>query len=80
VLEEEYWDLKRKGFSGEGFHSAGHAVSGFKLSEYDGRKMGMDAAQKRLDVQRKIGRGGMLGGTSTVSGKSMKDILADVSG
>ncbi len=38
----------------------------------------MLAAQKRLEVQRKIGKGGVLGGAGT-AGKGMKEVLAEVS-
>ncbi|CAD6570264.1 MAG: hypothetical protein TREMPRED_005707 [Tremellales sp. Tagirdzhanova-0007] len=75
-LEEEYWDLKRKGYSGEGFHGAGHHLPGLKLNEYEGRVKGLSAAQKRLDTQRKIGKGGVLGGLGT-AGKTMKEVLAE---
>jgi len=40
----------------------------------------MLAAQKRLDVQKKIGKGGVLGGSGTdYRSRSMKEVLAEVS-
>lgn len=64
---------------GEGFHGKGHHLSGFKVPEHVGKAKGLAAAQKRLEVQRKIGRGGVLGG-SDYRGRSMKELLAEVSG
>ncbi|WWC70577.1 uncharacterized protein I206_104528 [Kwoniella pini CBS 10737] len=76
-LEEEYYELKRKGFSGEGFHSEGNKLSGLKLNEYEGKAKGLAAAEKRLQQQRMIGRGGVLGGSRNTSGKSMKELIAE---
>jgi hypothetical protein len=75
-LEEEYYDLKRKGYSGEGFHSDGNRLQGLRLNEYEGRKKGLAAAEKRLQQQRVMGRGGVLGG-SKVAGKTMREIVAE---
>ncbi|GMK53636.1 hypothetical protein CspeluHIS016_0102220 [Cutaneotrichosporon spelunceum] len=75
-LEEEYYDLKRKGYSGEGFHSDGNRLQGTRLNEYQGRQRGLAAAEKRLQQQRVMGRGGVLGG-SEVGGKSMREIVAE---
>ena len=47
------------------------------MDEYHGRLQGLAAAEKRLAVQKKIGKGGVLGGSS-VLGRSMKDVLAEV--
>ncbi len=63
--------------AGEGFHGAGNHLPGLKLNEYEGRAKGLSAAQKRLDTQRKIGKGGVLGGSGT-AGKTMKEVLAEV--
>ncbi|WVF69288.1 hypothetical protein IAT40_004064 [Kwoniella sp. CBS 6097] len=75
-LEEEYYDLKRKGYSGEGFHSSGNKLNGLRVNEYEGRAKGLAAAEKRIAQQRAIGRGGKLGGTGT-GGKSMKELVAE---
>lgn len=48
-----------------------------KKDEYHGKLTGLAAAEKRLAVQKKIGKGGVLGGNS-VLGRSMKDVLAEV--
>lgn len=94
-LEEEFYELKRKGYSGklrfgivtlpladplvgEGFHGEGNHLPGIKLNEYEGRARGLQAAQKRFDVQKTLGKGGVLGG-SNVKGRSMKEVLAEVS-
>lgn len=63
---------------GEGFHSAGNTLAGRKTNEYEGRAVGLAAAEKRLAVQRKIGKGGVLGGRD-VKGRSMKEVIAEVS-
>ncbi|ORX40250.1 WLM domain-domain-containing protein [Kockovaella imperatae] len=75
-IEEEFYELKRKGYSGEGFHGNGNHLSGLKVPEHMGKARGLAAAQKRLDTQRKMGKGGVLGGAS-VAGKSMKEVLAE---
>jgi hypothetical protein len=62
---------------GEGFNSSGTPLSGLKKDEYHGKLTGLAAAEKRLAVQKKIGKGGVLGGSS-VLGRSMKDVLAEV--
>jgi hypothetical protein len=62
---------------GEGFNSSGTPLSGLKKDEYHGKLTGLAAAEKRLAVQKKIGKGGVLGGNS-VLGRSMKDVLAEV--
>ncbi|BEJ13840.1 hypothetical protein CspHIS471_0310140 [Cutaneotrichosporon sp. HIS471] len=75
-LEEEYYDLKRKGFSGEGFHSDGNRLQGTRLNEYEGRRRGLAAAEKRFQQQKVMGRGGVLGG-SGAGRKSMREIVAE---
>jgi hypothetical protein len=62
---------------GEGFNSSGTPLSGLRKDEYHGKLTGLAAAEKRLAVQKKIGKGGVLGGSS-VLGRSMKDVLAEV--
>ncbi len=63
---------------GEGFHGAGAPLSGFKVPQHVGKVKGLEAAQKRLDVQRRIGKGGVLGGRA-VAGRSVREVLAEVS-
>jgi hypothetical protein len=63
---------------GEGFHGTGHHLSGFKVPEHVGKAKGLAAAEKRLATQRKIGKGGVLGGSGT-GGKTMKEVIAEVS-
>ncbi|RSH89248.1 hypothetical protein EHS25_002360 [Saitozyma podzolica] len=75
-LEEEFYELKRKGYAGEGFHGTGHHLSGFKVPEHVGKAKGLAAAEKRLATQRKIGKGGVLGGSGT-GGKTMKEVIAE---
>lgn len=48
------------------------------MNEYEGKKRGLAAAEKRLARQRVMGRGGVLGG-SKVTGKTMREIVAEVS-
>ncbi|WVW84480.1 hypothetical protein I302_106514 [Kwoniella bestiolae CBS 10118] len=75
-LEEEYYELKRKGYSGEGFHGQGNHLSGQRVPEHIGRLKGLEAAQKRMDVQKVIGRGEVLGG-SRAGGRSMKELIVE---
>ncbi|EKC97956.1 zinc ion binding protein [Trichosporon asahii var. asahii CBS 8904] len=75
-LEEEYYGLKSKGYSGEGFNSDGHRLNGVRVNEYEGKKRGLAAAERRLARQRVMGRGGVLGG-SKVTGKTMREIVAE---
>lgn len=63
---------------GEGFHSSGNNLSGIKRDEYAGRLTGLQAAERRLAAQRKIGKGGVLGGRGT-AGRSVREVLAEVS-
>lgn len=48
------------------------------MPEHVGKAKGLAAAQKRLEVQKKIGKGGVLGG-SDYKNRSMKEVLAEVS-
>ncbi|KAL1408383.1 hypothetical protein Q8F55_005195 [Vanrija albida] len=75
-LEEEYYTLKRKGYEGEGFHSSGNKLNGVRVNEFEGRRRGLAAAEKRLARQVMSGKGGVLGGSST-SGKSMREVVAE---
>lgn len=77
-LEEEFYDLKRKGYEGEGFHSAGHHLQGLRVNEYEGRRKGLAAAEKRLQTQKAMGKGGVLGGSVRNQGKTMREIVAEV--
>lgn len=63
---------------GEGFHGRGNNLSGVRRDEYAGRLTGLAAAEKRLAVQRKIGKGGVLGGRAT-AGRGIREVLAEVS-
>ncbi|KAK6908365.1 hypothetical protein I203_102366 [Kwoniella mangroviensis CBS 8507] len=76
-LEEEYYELKRKGYSGEGFHGQGNHLSGLRVPEHIGRQKGLEAAEKRMNVQKVIGRGGVLGGSRNMAGKSMKELIIE---
>ncbi|WVQ80572.1 hypothetical protein IAT38_002677 [Cryptococcus sp. DSM 104549] len=76
ILEEEFYELKRKGFSGEGFHGAGNHLSGIKVDEYHGKLRGLQAAEKRLQSAKVLGKGGVLGGRAR-DGRGMKEIVAE---
>ncbi|KAL7422706.1 hypothetical protein Q5752_001997 [Cryptotrichosporon argae] len=75
VLEEEYYELKRKGYSGDGFHSGGRAVSGLRANAYEGRRIGLAAAEKRLAQARVIGKGGVLGGRRDA--RKIREVVAE---
>ena len=48
------------------------------MPEYVGKAKGLQAAEKRLATQIKIGKGGVLGGSS-VAGRNVREVLAEVS-
>ncbi|TYJ58885.1 hypothetical protein B9479_000317 [Cryptococcus floricola] len=75
-LEEEYYALKTKGYSGDGFHSDGHHLGAVRRNEYDGKKKGLAAAEERLGRAKVLGKGGKLGGSGS-AGKSMKELVAE---
>ncbi|ODN95233.1 elongation factor 3 [Cryptococcus wingfieldii CBS 7118] len=75
-LEEEYYALKTKGYSGDGFHSDGHHLGAVRRNEYDGKKKGLAAAEERLGRAKLLGKGGKLGGSGS-AGKSMKELVAE---
>lgn len=64
--------------AGEGFHGAGNHLSGFRVPEHVGKAKGLQAAEKRKAIQIKMGKGGVLGGAS-VAGRSVREVLAEVS-
>ncbi|GHJ84331.1 hypothetical protein NliqN6_0733 [Naganishia liquefaciens] len=65
-LEEEWYELKRKGYSGDGFHSDGARLGGSRgTPQHIGRIKGLEAAERRRAKSTLMGRGGRLGGTPT---------------
>ncbi|WVQ72805.1 hypothetical protein IAR50_002365 [Cryptococcus sp. DSM 104548] len=75
-LEDEFYALKTRGYSGDGFHSDGHHLGAVRRNEYDGRKKGLAAAEERLGRARVLGKGGKLGGSGS-GGKSMKELVVE---
>lgn len=81
-LEEEWYELKRTGYSGEGFLGNGTRVGGgLGVPQHIGRIKGLEAAEKRRQKGVIMGTGGRLGGEGRppAGKKSMREVLADVS-
>ncbi|KAJ9120615.1 hypothetical protein QFC22_002544 [Naganishia vaughanmartiniae] len=71
-LEEEWYALKRKGYSGEGFHSNGARLGGYhSVPEHIGRIKALEAAEKRRVKSTLMGKGGRLGGAA-VAGEGVR--------
>jgi DNA-dependent metalloprotease WSS1 len=79
-LEDEWEVLKRSGYSGEGFHSAGRRVGvgiSHNLPMHAGRTKAVEAAEKRAKQQRLLGGPGRtLGGRK--DSKSPRELAAEV--
>ena len=79
-LEDEYYALRSSGYSGEGFHApgkrVGHGVS-HDLPVHLGRAKAAEAAERRAQTQRSMGRGGRLGDGPRTT-KSPREVAAEV--
>ena len=81
-LEDEYYTLRSKGYSGEGFHSNGRRVGqgvSHDLPPHLARQKALDAAQKRASTSRLLssGSGRTLGGGSMIN-KTPRQLAAEV--
>lgn len=68
-LENEYDDLRRSGYSGEGFLSNGHRVgqgTTHNLSLAEARALAVKRAEDRDRVTKVLGKGGVVGGRRAV--------------
>ncbi|OAX42114.1 WLM-domain-containing protein [Rhizopogon vinicolor AM-OR11-026] len=68
ALEDEYDDLQRSGYAGEGFFSPGHRLGAgvsYDLPPHLARLKALDAAERRRHTNSVLGGGGRLGGRTT---------------
>lgn len=83
-LQDEYDELRRKGYEGEGFLGKGNRVglgvghdTGISLAQ--AREKSLKKLEEKEKLRRLLGTGGKLGGTAPdMKGKRMSVILADV--
>ncbi len=81
-LQDEYDDLQRSGSAGEGFFSAGHRLGtnvSHNVPPNVARIKALEAAEKRVKMQRALNGGGRLGGRSRKAGLSPRELAARVS-
>ncbi|RDX51198.1 WLM-domain-containing protein [Lentinus brumalis] len=79
-LEEEYAALRRSGYDGEGFHSAGHRLgtnASHDLPTHIARQKALEAAEKRKHIDLVFGRGGRLGGAVRDANKDPRHLAAE---
>ncbi|KAL9125809.1 MAG: hypothetical protein Q9217_005040 [Psora testacea] len=74
-LRDEYENLIRKGYTGEGFLSAGHKVGGGRIPMHEARRRARAAAEKRKALS--VGSGQKLGGAPTRRGQDIRQVIAD---
>ena len=83
-LQDEYDDLQRSGYAGEGFFSEGRRL-GANVSHNDpphiARRKALEAAEKRRQTSRVLGREGgvRLGGRNRDAGLSPRELAVRVS-
>ena len=81
-LQDEYDDLQRSGYAGEGFFSEGKRLGG-NVSHNDpphiARRKALEAAEKRRQTSRVLGSGGRLGGQNRDAGLSPRELAVRVS-
>ncbi|EGN93180.1 hypothetical protein SERLA73DRAFT_190082 [Serpula lacrymans var. lacrymans S7.3] len=79
-LEDEYDELKRSGYSGEGFFSKGHRLGtnvSHNVPPHLARVRALEAAEKRRKASTMLGSGGRLGGrVGTMQGMSPRELAA----
>lgn len=75
-LRDEHQSLLAKGYTGEGFLSAGHKLGGKRIPLDEMRRQARIAAEKRATTNANSG-GHRLGGSRTARGVDMRKIIAD---
>ncbi|KJA28650.1 hypothetical protein HYPSUDRAFT_34122 [Hypholoma sublateritium FD-334 SS-4] len=78
-LQDEYDDLQRSGYAGEGFFSAGHRLGtnvSHNVPPNVARIKALEAAEKRVKMERVLNGGGRLGGRSRNTGLSPRELAA----
>ncbi|KAI0682474.1 WLM domain-containing protein [Cerioporus squamosus] len=79
-LEEEHAALRRSGYDGEGFHSAGHRLGkdvSHDLPAHLARQKALEAAEKRKQINLILSGGGRLGGAARDANKSPRQLAAE---
>ncbi|RPD82246.1 WLM-domain-containing protein [Lentinus tigrinus ALCF2SS1-7] len=79
-LEEEYATLRRSGYDGEGFHSAGRRLGtsfSHDLPVHLARQRAVDAAEKRRQISLVLSGGGRLGGAARDANKTPQELAAE---
>ncbi|KAF8808015.1 WLM-domain-containing protein [Phlegmacium glaucopus] len=78
-LQDEYDALQASGYAGEGFFAEGKRV-GANVSHnvplHIARVKALEAAEKRKQISRVLGRGGRLGGQNENAGLSLRELAA----
>lgn len=74
-LREEYYALKRQGYSGEGFLGTGHRLGGRAVPLPEIRRQARLAAEKRKTLS--AGSGQRLGGSTVPRGTNIRGVIAD---
>lgn len=74
-LRDEYDNLIRKGYTGEGFLSQGHKLGGGRIPMHEARRRARAAAEKRRDLS--AGPGQRLGGAPVRRGQDIRKVIAD---
>lgn len=80
-LEDEYDNLKRNGYAGEGFHSTGKRLGvgvSHDVPAHQAKAKAAQAAEQRMKAQA-MGKGGRLGGSSVGRNRSPRELAAEVS-
>lgn len=74
-LRDEYENLTRKGYTGEGFLSQGHQLGGARIPMHEARRRARAAAEKRKVLS--SGSGQKLGGAPVRRGQDIRQVIAD---
>ncbi|EGD97265.1 zinc metallopeptidase [Trichophyton tonsurans CBS 112818] len=74
-LRDEHEQLLSRGYTGEGFLSAGHRLGGRRIPMDEARRLARAAAEKRRVLS--SGTGTKLGGASALPGADIRKVLAD---
>ncbi|KAG8526966.1 uncharacterized protein KY384_008395 [Bacidia gigantensis] len=74
-LRDEYENLIRKGYTGEGFLSTGHKLGGGRIPMHEARRRARAAAEKRQVLS--AGSGQKLGGAPVRRGQDIRKVIAD---
>ena len=74
-LRSEHENLLSKGYTGEGFLSAGYKLGGARIPMHEARRRARASAEKRRTLT--AGSGQKLGGTPVMRGQDIRKVIAD---